>query len=51
MNSFSGSIVCTLMALVNLPYVLQDGGSTINLAAMVFCGTLAFVLLVSALRE
>jgi hypothetical protein len=34
-------IVCVAMALVNLPFVLQEGGSTINLCAMIFCGASA----------
>lgn len=42
-------LICTAMALINLPFVLQEGGSVINLISMIFCGALAlFSLVMSA---
>lgn len=41
-------IICTAMALINLPFVLQEGGSIINLMSMIFCGALAIFSFVMA---
>lgn len=41
-------IICLAMALINLPFVLQEGGSMIGLISMIFCGLIAAFLLVMA---
>jgi hypothetical protein len=46
MNFFTCFLICTAMALVNLPFVMQEGGSMINLLAMIICGALALYSLV-----
>lgn len=52
MHFLIGFIICTAMALINLPFVLQEGGSTINLISMIFCGALAlFQLVMAAVTE
>ena len=48
MHFFIGFIICLAMALINLPFVLQEGGSMINLISMIFCGALALFQLVMA---
>lgn len=45
---FIAFIVCLIMSLVNLPFVLQEGGHMINLISMIFCGALAVFNLVMA---
>ncbi len=44
-------IICLVMALVNLPFVLAEGGSMVNLISMVFCIGLAVFSLVMAAVE
>lgn len=44
-------IICTAMSLVNLPFVLQEGGSIINLCAMIFCAGLAMFSLLAAIKS
>ena len=48
MNFVIGFIICLAMALINLPFVLQEGGSIINLISMIFCGAMAIFHLVMA---
>jgi len=48
MNFLIGFIICLAMALINLPFVLQEGGSMINLISMIFCGAGAVFHLVMA---
>jgi hypothetical protein len=48
MEFFIGFIICLAMALINLPFVLREGGSTINLMGMIYCGALAVFQLVMA---
>ena len=47
-----GFIVCVICALANLPFVLrEEGGSTISLMAMIFCGAMALFHLVMAATQ
>lgn len=41
-------IICVAMALVNLPFVLSDGGSMLNLMSLILCDSLSVFALVMA---
>jgi hypothetical protein len=43
-------IICTICALVNLPFVMEDGGSMINLISMIFCGAVAVMSLAMMIK-
>jgi hypothetical protein len=45
-----GYFICVALALANLPFVLQEGGSMPNLISMIFCSALALYNLVMALK-
>jgi len=49
MKKYMAFIVCLICALVNLPFVMQ--GFVFNIAAMAFCGALAVLILVMALKD
>ncbi len=51
MPSLISFMVSLVMALINLPFVLQEGGSMINLLAMIFCGALAFASLLMMVAD
>lgn len=41
MNPVSACIICAILSALNLPFVLQEGGSTINLISMIICAAFA----------
>ena len=44
----AGFVACVALSFLNLPYVLQEGGSIINLCAMIFCLAVALCHLILA---
>ena len=44
-------MLCTLLSLTNLPFVLQEGGSVVNLIAMIFLAALALFHLIMAVKK
>ena len=48
MNWMISFIISVLMALINLPFVLEDGGSIPNLIGLIFCSSMALFALVMA---
>lgn len=51
MTYFTGFLICLSMALINLPFVLMEGGSVANLISMIFCGALALHQLIKWVDE
>ncbi len=51
MNFLIAFIVCVIMSLLNLPFVLREGGSIPCLLSMIFCAALACFNLAMAVKE
>lgn len=46
MNFLIGFIICVSMALLNVPFVLEEGGSVAALMSLIFCSACALWCLV-----